>query len=522
MPKKIMLQCATVVNRDAVRRETIDGVEHIIVSSFTLPDNVVMNGGLYPAEEIEKSFSSLERTLAPVEHPIDNDGNFLSASDPIAIHNFHAGAFNVNVTRKDGRVHIEKFINVQQALKSEKGKRLLDRINELETNNSPRPIHTSTGVFLVPNILEVPVTNEAGQEYTWIASEMVFDHDAILLDTVAAAQPSQGVGMAVNADGEACEINKFIVNAEPGDLSHDDIRQSINEALNRMIQHDVWIQDVFEDMVIYDNNDVLFQVPYVIDENEIVTIVGIPLTVEREITYIPKANNMLTINGALADRLNREIDRKSSDDDEKSSLIDRMASAGGIERDTLLKILSGDIETPPDNRLRGFARVLSISFESLKNLVSNNQKGDAMKEAIVAALNAADIDTTSMDDTALLAEYDRLQANQSESEGEEGKSNKDGGGSVAEIVANALTPIAEKLARLETKLNVNADNERDQLAEIVGNSDKYAGLTVKAAKGLKLEDLKIMAANCGTAHGIPLTNDAGTDDTYAAPVEMPE
>ena len=45
MSKKIMMQCRTLVNKDAVKRVTIDGAEHIIVSSATLPDDIVMNGG---------------------------------------------------------------------------------------------------------------------------------------------------------------------------------------------------------------------------------------------------------------------------------------------------------------------------------------------------------------------------------------------------------------------------------------------------------------------------------------------
>jgi len=147
MPKRILIQCRTKVNSDSIRRETLDGVEHIIVSSATLPDDIVMNGGLYPADEIAISFETLEGTLAPVEHP-EIDGKFLPANDARAIHNFHAGAFNKNVKREGGRVHIDKFINVQEALKTERGKRLLDRVNELETNDNPRPIHTSTGVFL--------------------------------------------------------------------------------------------------------------------------------------------------------------------------------------------------------------------------------------------------------------------------------------------------------------------------------------------------------------------------------------
>ena len=131
--KRKMIQCASPVDKGAVSRMNIGGVEHIVVSSFTLPDNVVMNGGLYPAEEIEKSFMSLEETLAPVEHPQDVQGNYISANSPHAIHNFHAGAFNVNVSRENGRIKIQKHINVQEAMKTDRGKRLLDRINEIET-----------------------------------------------------------------------------------------------------------------------------------------------------------------------------------------------------------------------------------------------------------------------------------------------------------------------------------------------------------------------------------------------------
>ena len=164
-PNRIMIQCRSLVDKSAIRRESINGVEHIIVESFTLPDNIVMNEIMYPAEEIEDSFLGLERTLAPVEHPTDSNGNFISANDPIAIHGFHAGAFNTNVSRENGRVRIEKKINVQQALKSDKGLRLLDRIDELETNTEPRPIHTSVGVFLTVEELDKPQTNTAGQEF---------------------------------------------------------------------------------------------------------------------------------------------------------------------------------------------------------------------------------------------------------------------------------------------------------------------------------------------------------------------
>jgi len=378
--KKKLVMCSSLVNRDAVKREVKDGVEHIIVSSYTLPDDVVMNGGLYPAEETEKSFQTLERTLAPVEHPTDGDGNFISASDPHAIHNFHAGAFNVNVKRDGGRVHIEKHINVQEALKSERGKRLLDRINELETNENPRPIHTSTGIFLEIEPLDQPVANAEGQEYSWIARNMCFDHDAILLDSVGAAQPHQGVGMAVNSEGEKIDI-EYHLNAD-------------DKIVEPIVEHD------------------------------------------DEPTYTPKVNS---------------------------------------------------------------------------------EEGEAMKEMILNALAEASVKTEGLDDTQLLAEYAKLQANQSTGD-DAGATSDD----LAEIVANAVTPLAEKISSLETQLNAKAESEKETYVETVVNSGKFPGLDTDSAKLLPVEKLKEMAANCAESYGLPIVNHGGNDNESYVASELPE
>jgi len=66
----------------AIRREKLNGRDVIIVPSATLPDGIVMNDILYPAEEIERSYKGLERTPAPLGHPTIN-GKFVSARDPI-------------------------------------------------------------------------------------------------------------------------------------------------------------------------------------------------------------------------------------------------------------------------------------------------------------------------------------------------------------------------------------------------------------------------------------------------------
>ncbi len=442
--KCILVQCSTPVGRKAVTRTSVDGVEHIVISSHTLPDDIIMNGLLYPAEEIAASFKSLERTLAPVEHPSDAQGNFISASDPAAIHNFYAGAFNTNVRQEDGRVVVDKVINVQEALKTDRGKRLLDRVDELENSADPRPIHTSVGVFLEVEETDGPQTNDQGQEFTGIARNMVFDHDAILLESVGAAQPHQGVGMGVNADGEEVEVQRGVIAQDlvtiPADdledLSHNQLEQLLFDAVNTPPLRADWVVDVFDDRVIYVLGDQFFSVPYTVG-NGVVTITGIPVPVERDVSFVPKTN----------------------------------------------------------------------------------QKGDAMKELMLKALADAGVTVNAeITDAELMVKYNALLATQNSSD-DDGAS--DNTADLADVVANALKPLAERLDGLEAKINEKDTAEADRLAEIVGNSDKYPGLDADAAKKLDMDTLTSMAANCASAHGIPLTI-VNSGSGGEKPIAMPE
>lgn len=183
----IRVNAFTVVNSSQIRHEVHNGRDHIVIPSMTLPDDVVMNGGLYPHDEIEKSYLTLEGTYAPLGHPMVN-GQFVPAGSPEALHTNHVGAWNRNVKRVGNRISIEKWLDVEFAMNTEGGRRLLDAIEKKE------PIHTSTGLL----VEREPAP--AGKPYSWIARNMRFDHDAVLLGEVGAATPEQGVGLMVNVD----------------------------------------------------------------------------------------------------------------------------------------------------------------------------------------------------------------------------------------------------------------------------------------------------------------------------------
>lgn len=173
------------VDNNQIRYENRDGRDVVIVPSATLPDNIVMNGILYPAEEIAKSYKTLEGTPAPLGHPTVNN-MFVPALSPLGLNLGFFGAWNANVTRLNGRVYVEKIIDVERANESAMGRRVLAALEKKE------PIHTSTGLLM--NIRECASSDLA----EWEGYDMEFDHDAILLDEQGAATPAQGVGMLVN------------------------------------------------------------------------------------------------------------------------------------------------------------------------------------------------------------------------------------------------------------------------------------------------------------------------------------
>lgn len=194
MPMQVNI--TTKVNSQSIRRETYNGREHLVLPSYTLPANVVMNGGLYTQEQIDAHYKGLEGTLAPLGHPQVN-GQFVSAFSPEGINAGHIGAWNRNVKKSGNRIYLEKWVDVARAGESEGGKELLERVAAIERGEDVPPIHTSVAAFL--DQLE-PNDQQRATGAEWVADIHGMDHDAILLHEVGAATPEQGVGLMVNAD----------------------------------------------------------------------------------------------------------------------------------------------------------------------------------------------------------------------------------------------------------------------------------------------------------------------------------
>lgn len=212
--KRNRVNVLTVVNSASnITTETIDGKPHIVVRGITpVVDDIVMNRKLYPAAEIEKAYSTLERNPMPLGHP-KVDGKHVSARDVRAVNEYHVGAWLQNVSHKDGKVTGDMYVNRQYAESSEKGKRLINRLDEMLAGTNSDPIHISTGLLYSG----IAANGESkGKKYNEIATNMMFDHVAVLLDEPGAGTPEEGVGIFVNAEGDELEIE--VVNLADADV----------------------------------------------------------------------------------------------------------------------------------------------------------------------------------------------------------------------------------------------------------------------------------------------------------------
>ncbi|HHZ8310794.1 MAG: DUF2213 domain-containing protein [Klebsiella oxytoca] len=212
--KRNRVNVLTVVNSASnITTETIDGKPHIVVRGITpVVDDIVMNRKLYPAAEIEKAYNTLERNPMPLGHP-KVDGKHVSARDVRAVNEYHVGAWLQNVSHEDGKVTGDMYVNRQYAESSEKGKRLINRLDEMIAGTNSEPIHISTGLLYSG----IAANGESkGKKYNEIATNMMFDHVAVLLDEPGAGTPAEGVGIFVNAEGDEIEIE--VVNLADADI----------------------------------------------------------------------------------------------------------------------------------------------------------------------------------------------------------------------------------------------------------------------------------------------------------------
>ncbi|MEX9943116.1 DUF2213 domain-containing protein [Providencia rettgeri] len=433
------------VNSSNISTETIDGDEHIVIRGVVpVIDDVVMNGGLYPASEINSSFKSMEGRQCPYGHPkIGTD--YVSADMPRAVNQYHIGAWAENV-RKDGeKVIMDVKVNRRFADGCEKGKEFLSRIDGIIAGNSADPIHVSTGLLLQR---EQNKGKSKGKAYTWVARNMHFDHIAILpASEPGAATPEEGVGMFVNSEGEKLEtetaelidaanctqeglFNKAKFFFANNSFSFEDIYSALRAALRNASSGDDWPypEMVWPDKFIYYKSGKTYQQKYLMNDDGDAELVGEPIEVVRKPTEYEVKTNKET--NPMKEIITNALKAKGIETEGKSDaeLLDAYKQMNAEEKKE---------ETPEEKA----AREKKEKAEKDKADTANNSE---LQQQITAAVNAA-------------------------------------------------------IAPLQAQLNANADKEVNAMREAVKAKFGMSDIAVNALSG---DPLKELYAQCNVSHGL--------------------
>lgn len=268
-------------------------------------DGIVMNGRLYPAEQLAAAAPGLNDKPAPAGHPKNSAGKFISAANGEALAAAWIGAYCTNARHEGGRTLVDIIVNGEMAMATTKGKPLVERLDAAIAGSNADAVHVSTGL----NLVEVVANGESlGKKYTSIATNLQYDHLAILLDEPGAGTPEQGVGMFLNSAGDEAEVETVEVTNAPilpedkrfegamgwlrGLFANKDVSfDQITSQLQALMAEGQWIREVFTSYVVWSNRDgKLWRQDYHKAESGSLALVAQPVEVTRQVSYEPVTN----------------------------------------------------------------------------------------------------------------------------------------------------------------------------------------------------------------------------------------
>jgi hypothetical protein len=180
-----------------------DGKNYLIAPTVAIVEGV-MNDILYLEEEIASYIEAWNGRPLIIDHPTDNEGEFVSANSPELLPN--TLGFYYNAVFEDAKLKGEWWIDTEKAKKIDEGIKVLTDLK------AGKVLEQSTGLFV--DIEEKSGTFN-GVPYTGIARNIRPDHVAILLHDEGACSVKDGCGTPrVNSqDAEVTSVAEAIETA---------------------------------------------------------------------------------------------------------------------------------------------------------------------------------------------------------------------------------------------------------------------------------------------------------------------
>ncbi len=268
-------------NKNALRRETLNGREHLVVPTAMITEGVHAGsqGAIYYSkDQLSRSAHAWNHKPLVVYHPEIN-GQALSACDPTVLNTRSVGV--ILNTKFDDKLRCESWIDIERANKVDK--RIVERVDNCEM------MECSTGL-----LINSPTKQEGefgGKPYKLVANELIPDHLALLPDKIGACSIADGAGLF-----QLNEANTYIQQLVRhltskgvivgNELSHTAVYSALASVV-RKSNGDNWdgyIEDVFDTYFVYSMGGKLYRLSYLESDNT-VTVVGTPEEVAKVTEY---------------------------------------------------------------------------------------------------------------------------------------------------------------------------------------------------------------------------------------------
>lgn len=509
----------------------IEGVTHMIRNS-------TMNGLRYGPEVFDelsdRLMTSNARIPAPLSHPSDEDGNFMDANDPITFSGHSIHAFDTDWRVNGDKLQSNTYINMDFAKSVPHADWLVNRLENKE------PIDRSTGLYLDIDYKSNGMTPD-GETYSGDVTKIYeLNHSAILNPDIepGAKNNNDGVGMYTNSDGIKVEIEECNLEINASNpalnlpLAPPSTKWDASEAEKRIRAYtdstDSPSSNYRRFFMVFDRDDVESFGAYKLPFADIID--GKPHAVKAAIDNAKARLDQTDISDADKAAAMKVIERYQAkfDDVEKtnnssiwSKIKQWLVGNKDLSHSEIHELIYEKLNSGRGDSERAYPYDVYPSYFIYRSqddkLYQQSYRLDSddvvfdgepvevervveykpvtngdreMRDKILAALNAAKVETNGLDDEQLLAAYNELQAKPT---GEDGSGQQQNNSEEAPAWAKELTA---KVNSMETKLNANSDKEREAKVKAVAN---HLDMPEDAVKGFTDEALNAAYAKTGTS-----------------------
>lgn len=299
-------------------RDEMLGTDSYLVVPVTIIVEGVHNGFFYPAEELKKSVPEWENVLIPIYHPVDPQGQFLSAKE---VETECVGRFCNSTWDENKKGIVGEFWILKEKISTE-------IIDELINGN----MEVSTGLFADHDFDKAGTWN--GEKYEAELSNYNPDHVALLPGSLGACSWADGCGVRANYKVNKKEdqiIKKEVHNLSmfknligrtgkilffknisddeekqyyekytellggmvTNEYSYEDIRYTLSTLVRDAFKTpteeypDVYIRDTFENHFIFERKGKLYKQEYTLDANDQITLGKEVTEMKLKSEYVP-------------------------------------------------------------------------------------------------------------------------------------------------------------------------------------------------------------------------------------------